>query len=278
MKKVLVAAASAAIGLLAQTVCAQDGQTGASGGVTTSTPPVMTSTANTTAPVTVVAAPATPKIDDHTPDHDRFVGRFAVGYLGLNDIPLGNATVAGGAALNLTEQRVIAPTVGVRYWVNKMIGVDAGIGFGIAGGSSESVVGGTSTTVDSPSSFGMALHGGVPLAFSHGRHYSFMLIPEMNIGFSSGTIKGNAPGVPDIDLSGFRLDAGGRVGAELHFGFIGVPELSLQASVGLFFRREAYKAKRDNSSASVGRTTFGTTVEADPWALFTKSISAFYYF
>jgi hypothetical protein len=184
--------------------------------------------------------------------------------------------------LNLAEQRITAPTIGVRYWLNRMIGFDAGLGFGMTGGSSETVVGGTTTTVDSPSALGFAIHGGVPLAFAHGKHYSFLVVPEMNLGLTSGTIKGTG-GAPDIDLSGFRFDLGGRVGSEIHFGFIGVPELSLQASVGLFFDREAFKAKTTNAaggtiSSSFGRSTFGTTVQADPWALFTHSISAFYYF
>jgi hypothetical protein len=163
-----------------------------------------------------------------------------------------------------------------------MIGIDGGIGLGWSTGSVENVTGGTSTTNDKKSKFGTALHVGVPLALAHGKHYSFLVVPEAAIGFTSGTIKGVPPpgGVapPDQDLSGFLLDIGGRVGAEIHFGFIGVPQLSLEGSVGLSFRRSSFKWKQDNNSASDGTTTLGTSVQSDPWAIFVNNISAFYYF
>jgi hypothetical protein len=68
------------------------------------------------------------------------------------------------------------------------------------------------------------------------------------------------------------------IGAEIHFGFIGIPELSLEGTVGVFVRRETFKVKQDNNSASDGTTSFGTSVQSDPWAIFANNISAFYYF
>jgi hypothetical protein len=234
--------------------------------VTTPTAPVVTRPA---APVVVAAARDK---DDDLPDHQRFVGRFAVGYFGVSQLPIAATT---GTAL--ARDNVNAPVVGVRWWMKENLGLDLGLGFGMSGGSTETVNGGTTTTTDKASKLGLAVHGGVPLAFAHGKHYSFLVVPELTVGFATGTIKPGG-GAPDIDLSGFKLDLGGRVGAEIHFGFIGVPELSLQGSVGLFFRREAYKAKVGDNSASDGTTTLGTSVQNDPWALFVNNISAFYYF
>jgi hypothetical protein len=182
---------------------------------------------------------------------------------------------------------VNAPIIGLRYWFRRNIGVDAGLGFGTSNGSSENVmlVNNTSTTVstDHVSLFGFALHGGVPIAFAYGHHYTFELIPEATLGFASGTIKAPPPpagaaATPDTSLSGFRLDVGARVGAEIHFGFIGVPELALQASIGLYVRRESVKVSRGSDSASDGTTTITTSVGSDPWALFVNNISALYYF
>ena len=134
------------------------------------------------------------------------------------------------------------------------------------------------TDTDAPSSLAFALHGGVPLAFAHGKHYSFELIPELNAGFTSGTIKSAVATTPDVNLSGFRLDLGARVGAEIYFGFIGVPQLSLQASVGAYFTHQAWKVSQGATSESVTATTLGTTVQDAPWAIFVNNISALYYF
>jgi hypothetical protein len=229
-----------------------------------------------------VAAPAVKESDE--PDHERFVGHFAVGYFGISQLPIAHegAAAAGGGGLTIARDNVTAPVVGIRYWLHSNLGIDAGLGFGMSGGSTEAVAAnGTSTSFDHKSLFGMALHGGVPLAFAHGRHYSFLVVPEATIGFTSGTFKPISVGTtapPDQDLSGFRLDVGGRIGAEIHFGFIGVPELSLEGSVGLYARRETVKWKSDNQSVSDGTTTIATSVQDNPWAIFVNNISAFYYF
>jgi hypothetical protein len=213
--------------------------------------------------------------DDDSPDHERFVGRFGVGYFGVSQLPIATGPGGGGAP---AAGNVNAPVIGVRWWLQPNLGIDMGIGIGFSTGSTEVANGGGTTSVDKPSLFGMAVHGGVPLAFAHGRHYSFLVIPEATIGFATGTIKETGANPIDQNLSGFKLDLGGRIGAEIHFGFIGIPELSLEGSVGVYLRREAIKWKRDTVSASDGTTTFGTNVQSDPWALFVNNISAFYYF
>jgi hypothetical protein len=276
-KRALVAAAISGAALLPSAAFAQDTQAGATAGgsVTTSTPPVVTSTAQP--PKAVAAATAEPETD-----HDRFVGKFAVGYFGVSQLPIANFQPTGGTLGVPTASNVNAPVVGVRYWLNRTIGIDGGVGFGVASGSNEVVNGGTSVSNDHPSAFGAALHAGVPIALSHAKHFSFLIVPEGTVGFTSGTYKppvapgGVAP--PQQDLSGFRLDLGGRVGGEFHFGFIGIPQLSLEASVGLYFHRESIKIKQDTNSASDGSTTLGTSVQSDPWAIFVNNISAFYYF
>jgi hypothetical protein len=269
----------------ASTAYAQDtsgnvGVGGSAGATTTTTPPPAATTPPPPPAATATTTTATttaPKVEheDGDPDHEGVVGHFGVGYLGVSQLPIASG-LPGGAAGTVVRDNVNAPVIGVRYWLNRGLGLDLGVGFGITGGSTQVVSGGVDRSVDSPSRLGFAFHGGVPLAFAHGKHYSFTVIPEATVGFTNGTIKVN--GAPDVDLSGFRLDLGGRVGAEIYFGFIGIPQLSLQGSVGLFFRREAWKAKQGDTSASVGETTFATSVQSDPWALFVNNISAFYYF
>ena len=85
---------------------------------------------------------------------------------------------------------------------------------------------------------------------------------------------------PRANLSGIRFDIGARAGGEVHFGFIGVPQLSLVATIGIGFRYESVKLSlSDNTiSGSISGINFGTTVQDAPWAIFTNNISALYYF
>jgi hypothetical protein len=238
-------------------------------------------------------APAPKREDEGAPDHERFVGHFGVKYFDVTALPIANpvpVTGSGapqpgaGTSTPITSSTISAPVLGVRYWLKGSLGIDVGLGIGLGGGRQEAVNGavGTDSKAEKTGTWGLALHGGLPIALYRGRHYSVLVIPGFTVGGSGGTYKppsvGGAPAAPQQDLSGFLFDIGAQTGAEIHFGFIGVPELALQATVGLSYRRTAYKWKSDVNSASDATDAFGTSVQADPWAIFTNSISATYYF
>lgn len=234
-----------------------------------------------TTKTTVETSTTAPRKDDDDPtsDHEKVVGHLGVGYLGLTSLPI----AAGGNGVP-DRGSVSAPIIGVRYWLNEKLGLDLGVGLGVTGGSTEVVAGNQTTSTDLAGVFGLSLHGGVPIALAHTKHYKFLAIPEFNVGFATSTetpapAGGNQAG--DITRNGFHLDVGGRIGSEIHFGFIGVPQLSLQATVGLLFAHEAWKVKQDvgnqTNSASRSATSFGTTVQGDPWSIFVNNISAIYY-
>jgi hypothetical protein len=206
---------------------------------------------------------------ENSPDHERFIRHFAVGYQGISQILVGQPSAGTPATTQSTT--LTAPVVGVRYWLQRGIGIDAGVGLGYAGSSSSSTTNGVTTSTNGPSIFGFALHGGVPLAFAEGRHYTFELVPEATFGFAGGS-QGN------VGETGVRLDVGGRIGAEVHFGFIGVPELALQASVGLYFEYRNWGWSQGPASGSTNTVGFGTSVQDAPWAIFANTISALYYF
>lgn len=239
--------------------------------------------------------PATPardarESDDEasTSDHDRFVKHLGVTYFDITSIPIANPLGTGGGGTtfspgSLTSSTVAAPVVGVRYWIQRSLGVDLGLGLGFAGGSQEAVSNGTDVTVGKVGTTGFAFHAGLPIVLYGGRHYAFLVIPHFTVGVASGKLTpagSNFGGMaaPEQDLSGFLFDGGGKIGAEIYFGFIGLPELALQATVGLSYRRSVFKLASAGSSASDGTSTFGTNVEANPWAIFTNNISATYYF
>jgi hypothetical protein len=192
-------------------------------------------------------------------DHDAVVGRLAVGYLGRNGV-----TIGGGAVIQ-------APVIGVRYWLSDMLGIDAGLGFGFGGSSTE--VGGMDN--DGPSAYAFILHGGVPLSLASAGHFSFQVVPELNVGFA-GTSQ-DVGGMTNKD-SGFHMDLGARAGAEIHFGFINVPQLSLQGSIGARLNIDSQKRTIMGADTKASSWSLGTTVGDNPWNIFTSNVAALYYF
>jgi hypothetical protein len=202
-------------------------------------------------------------------DHERVVGSLAVGYLGRRGM------LVGTGPDEALQTEVNAPIVGVRYWISDLLGIDAGLGFGFVSDSGS--VGGTDT--DEPSSLAFLIHGGVPLSLASTGHFSFQIVPELNIGFANWSQEQG--GGNDFSGSGFHLDVGARAGAEIHFGFIGVPQLSLQGSVGLLLALDSTSWEDEavaGSDLEASRLSFGTTVGDNPWNIFTSNVAALYYF
>jgi hypothetical protein len=108
------------------------------------------------------------------------------------------------------------------------------------------------------------------------------MVPELDLGFGSGTIFGDTPD-NDQELGAFFFQVGARAGAELHFGFIGVPQLALQATVGLSIRYTSgtlennFGDPRGSTITTVSNFAFNTTVQEEPWDIFTGSVRAIYY-
>lgn len=207
-------------------------------------------------------------------DHDLVVGHFGIGYMGRRGMPV--TFDAGTGAVGPT---IDAPVIGMRYWLDPMIGIDAGLGLLLQSGSVKADPAGVSQDLQGYTVF--VVHGGVPLALAGSKHFSFQVIPELNLGFSSSTIAAGMGGGAETDLSGFHLDVGARAGSEIQFGFIGIPELSLQAGIGLAFSYDRLKNTtkgNPENSVTVSRTSLGTSVGDNPWNIFTGNIAALYYF
>jgi hypothetical protein len=153
----------------------------------------------------------------------------------------------------------------------RQMDIEAGIGFGLTSGSTDDAMG---DSTDSPSWHLFMIHGGVPLSLASAGHFSFQIVPELNLGFA-GASQENAAGM-EASVSGFHLDVGARAGAEIHFGFIDVPQLSLQGSVGL--RMNMNSTSADPGDSGTSSFSLGTTVGDNPWNIFTSNVAALYYF
>jgi hypothetical protein len=211
--------------------------------------------------------------DDDASDHlDHAVGHVAVGWLGFQGLPYPGP--AGSIDL---------ATVGARIWFSPLLGLDVGLGFHFSTGSTEiDIRGGPAdgvTVTDAPQTVAFALHAGLPLAIYHGRHYKFLIIPEIDLGVGTGDDGGLT------NLSSFAFSVGGRAGAEIHFGFMGVPELSLQASIGLGLTFASVSVDSCESAACMVNTITTQsqfalrTIELnEPWDIIGGTVAAFYYF
>jgi hypothetical protein len=168
------------------------------------------------------------------------------------------------------------PIVGVRYWLNSPLGLDAGIGV-FTTSSAVRTESGTNLTVEGPTRTAFVLHAGVPISLADVGNFSFLVIPELNVGFGTGGVKGTM-GNPSTDLSGFLLEGGVRAGAEVFFGFIGIPHLSLEGSVGVFLSSATGKISSGGASTRFSSFVLSTSSVAQPWDIFRKDIAARYYF
>ncbi|MCB9632611.1 MAG: hypothetical protein H6721_10815 [Sandaracinus sp.] len=194
-----------------------------------------------------VAAPA-----DQTPagetDHDQ-VGA-GISFFGVNRINVAPANAGGALSLTL-------PTVGARIWFGG-VGLDIGLGLGTTtqktynscpggtttGGCVDPATGDSETQVSGiDGGFGIGLHVGVPIAAAVSRHAAFLIIPEVGFAYGQATLYNPLSADQDVDLSGIQLDVGVRVGGEVHFGAIGLPNLSLQLTIGLGLRYSSRSAK-----------------------------------
>jgi hypothetical protein len=166
------------------------------------------------------------------------------------------------------------------------MGVEGALGFAISSGGTETTVtgpaGGGSGEVNDISYVGFALHGGLPLVFASSQHFTFQVVPELNFGIASGSWDDTTMANADVDLSGLMFEVGARVGAEIHFGFIDIPQLSLQGTVGAHLgvtnRGSTVTAGGTETETSQSSFRFGTSLQGEPWDIFTGNLTAIYYF
>lgn len=240
-------------------------------------------------PPVPTAAPAAPDAGvpppPHTPasearsDHDHVVSKLGIGWEGFPPT-LNNIATPGSGLGNLPT----GPMVGVRWWFSDRVGLDVALGVALSsGGGSISGVEEEDPPVYFPSSRGFLLRAGVPWVLYARSHYAFLAQAHLLVGYArsvetreidDGFEKRESKTVQDS----FRFDATLTAGAELHFGFIGVPELSLQGTVGLGVTHARWSRSNEGVTERRHQTLLATTLGNAPWDFFRTAVAARYYF
>lgn len=207
--------------------------------------------------------------DDAQTDHERVVGHVGIGYLSATVVPTGADEM--GEPMTTSAQ-----VIGARYWLARSIGMDLGLGVGIRREKREETGFYGDVTLDTHQR-AIALHFGIPIAPVFGPHYTILIVPEANIGF--GRSFDDTPDAPHVENKGFSGEFGLRLGAEIQFGFVGIPKLSLQASVGAYVNRAKIRRKEEfEDPYNVDQTSFQTSLRGKVVDVFASSFALIYYF
>lgn len=184
-----------------------------------------------------------------------------IGYAGLSQVPAG------------PTQTLTAPAIGARIWTSPTMGIDVALGFGWADGSIKT----GSTTTEFDAVYGFIVQGGLPLALATHKHVSFQVIP--NVEFAYGATKSPVAAGGSVSVNGKRFGVGARAGLEIFWGFLGLPQLSMSGTVGVAFEMRSVEVE-NGSLGSQSLTSYGiaTTVQNNPWDIFTGNVAARYYF
>jgi hypothetical protein len=242
-------------------------------------------------------SPTAPSVERAGSDHDRVhVGSFAVGFQGTRFVPGAlphpveavTITPEGGARVTIVPSEVTVPLFGPRYWFTDFIGIDLGIGFNVASGSQVREIPNPDPTLDqrqessTPSTTAVAARVGLPLSVFDVSHFNFMIIPELDLGYSAISYEAfdvsTGGEALDLRLDGLLVGAGLRAGAEVSLGFFDVPQLSLQAAFGLRFEHRRRSGRIGDAKMALTENEFGTSSYGAPWDVFTGSIALLYYF
>ena len=162
---------------------------------------------------------------DETPapsDHDAVVGHFGIEIrrIDTSPFPLDLRADAACPRAQTTACTVSLGALSLRYWQTRNLAFTGGLAFGLGGGRD------AGHTLDTY--VGLGPIAGVSILLGNWRHFAVAASPEASlVWFSPGHT-----GATSTTLVTVRAALEG----ELHFGFVGVPALSLGLDAGLGFR------------------------------------------
>lgn len=207
------------------------------------------------------------------------VSRIGVGWEGY-PAALSRIPTPGGGLGALPS----GPMVGARWWFADRLGLDVALGVSVeTGGGSTSGVEEEDPPTYLPSTTGILMRVGVPYVLYARSHYTFLAQGHLLFGYARNSTTQEIDDGFEMREStavqqSFRIDATVSAGAEVHFGFIGVPELTLQGTVGLGVTHGWWVSETEGITERVHQTRLATTVGNAPWDFFRTAVAARYYF
>jgi hypothetical protein len=210
-------------------------------------------------------------------DGERAMGGWAL--VVFNTRPFEFPNTGGAPPIPLTVY-----TVGLRHWTTGSWGrfpnwgLDLGVGLAYGRSSVTQPQTGRLVTSDGPSTSGFGFHAGLPLAVRHHRHATFELVPEMDLIWASESLPPQTPGGDATEYRGWSLRAGARAGFEIFFGFVGLPQLAVEASLGAAVTYDKISSKVGPIERSVRQWGVATLRGSEPWSIFTGNVAAMYHF
>ena len=213
----------------------------------------------------------------------RMKGHLGFGFLGTAPVlqaseDLTMSSFGGSAPAPFV--RVSVPILGLRWWTPvTRLGLEFGLGAMVSAPSSELPVANGSDIETGPTTTELLFQFSAPIMLASTEHTIVFIAPELRMGRSTKT----TGDLKDVLLS-MTWDACLKAGVEIFFSFIGLPNLSLEAGVRAGFTHEVRTFTSTaplNGPAREGRRSlsrFSTSLVANPWDLFTSTLSARYYF
>jgi len=210
-------------------------------------------------------------------DSERAMGTYALAV--FNTQPFEFPASGGADPIPLTVY-----TIGLRHWTKRPLppfrnlGWDAGVGLVFRRSSVTSPQAGELQTDDGPALSGFGLHLGLPLAVTHHRHATFEVVPEFDVIYAREKIPALDAGGDATEYEGWAARLGARAGFEIYFGFVGLPQLAIEASLGVSLTYDSVKTKVGPIERSNRTWGIQTLRGNEPWSIFTGSVAAMYHF
>lgn len=211
------------------------------------------------APAPAEGVAAVPISDEHpaASDHDAVVGHVGIQARRVDPGPLPLALRPGlGCAADMSTPCTVAlGALGARYWVTRNLAWNGYLAFGAGGGSV-----GSSGAQGLDTYLGVGPIVGLTLLLANWRHLAVGASPELGVvwfrpgGAGSGSTK--------------IVEMRAALEAELHFGFVGVPALSIGLQAGAQLQYE--------SNASAHLWSVGVTGAGSVWDSLTDLFVRYY--
>lgn len=247
--------------------------------------------------VLISAEPAASELLDATPDSGvafdagvvaeaeppdattRLAGHFGLGTFGSAEFTWSQVFVN-------TPVTTTTPFIGARYWtplggtVLRRVGVEVAGGMWLSSGSTETAAGTTTATQKNPTIRTFGLHVAVPVALISTPHFIGHLSPEFRYLVLERDTSGMAPLVtsgPQRSSGASAVHLAVRAAAEVFFGFVKIPNLSLELSLRFGVRLNEIRSTDQGSLTLMSSLLITSPFPSDIVSLITSMLALKYY-